>query len=1741
MICVIKHVLNLMPNVESNDECVVELIRSFNGLIRPKDRNKFTNSVNFKDVFFSKLFAYKLFLEFFSQILDQCNIYISNPLQAEYLYFNKFRNIVETYASDDNESTTGDELDYQAALFKTASVKSNCDLLRNLLKHNDRPSFLIVGSSGNGKSLMISSIISEFSGYQLVSINCSAQLSANQVLHTMKQNSLVVSGIRGKEYKPKLARLILFLKNIDLCPVDAWGTSEVIELLLQIINRGGFYSENLEWISISGLQICGTISDLSGHNLSPRFIAKCNILLTAYPNDTDMKNIFISFLSCIYSKVKSNSIPLKKERLAEIMLESYREIKEKFTSEFSNHYKFTPKMIEKWIYGMSFYPEDQFSAGFFYEFSKIFGDRLISVEHQIILSDIIKANMKYFNIKFEDEEIFFIQTSAKSSQLQLIDSKNWKELIEKNLPICNSETALINLPVTMEMTKSIASIVRALSRPGTNICIAGKTGSGRFESTVLACTILNIKIFYPQVTKNYSMNDFSNDLKVAMQTCGLENEVAIFYIDHVWINYFSDILKSCEAILEGSLMNENLFGDDLETIANALKGAAQLEGYQENLISFFINRVQKNLHLVVALEMTSANFQDILKTYKCLYTKTEFIWLQDISVHTKQVLCENVINLVKNDATINVNNSTMISSKYFENIINDCGMWNDSPKRTVQLIKSYYLIYMQNETNKIDHKNKLELGIQKLSDAYKYVAKLKEDAEEKEKALAEKRQLANQALEMISNTMKSANDQKTDMMKLKSKTEENGEILKQRKLEIEQELSLVEPLLREASAAVGQIKTEALSEIRSLRAPPEAIRDILEGVLRLMGIRDTSWNSMKSFLAKRGIKEDIRSLNPSLISPENCAEVERLIEIKSDSFESRNAKRASAAAAPLASWVLACVKYSKVIQSIKPLEREQNELQKNLEKTENQMKSLSSGIDDVNVKVKELSEQLNGYTQEAAVLEIKLEDTRSILKSTEVLVEKLSSEYKNWSEELENINKEINVLDKEAMLVGLCLTHFSHMLEEEKARYINNISEILMFKFNLQDLLYNDQDRVVWESMGLSSDKQSVENASLIKKYLELPFGTSPIPLLLDPTGSANKWLIEYLKTNPEKKFEVLNQNDERFTYNLELGVRFGKILIVDDVTQNFTASVLSVITMKILCRFNKKMLHIGNKLVDLHEDFRLVFISSTEIKQLNGDINANITIVPFTLTSSGLTDQLLSKWILMKHPDAEMKRIELLHNEGELMQQRIHLQDKLLGELSHAEGDVLKNEKLLATLNKIKQSSMEIEKSLNESHDVRIKLMENYNQYKEICSKAATFYVNVSKIYEIDSKSFGNIFLEVLDKQKDYGELSDPFVETVKKTYLLLNRSIKKSDQVELGLNICKCAFAKKIPDIEWEMFIFNFVDSDATIDESIPKWTKKELVPKLSSLKAQHPTFYEKLNLENEFDWQRFIEATENVHKHFPNIQMTEFQRLLVYQIFRPDHLLNVINQTSLNLLGLKNDTMIQNGIKQLLSEVGSNEPILVVASNGADPTNEIKEFIKATTGSEGYIEIYVGKGQENININLVQRGAERGEIVCVKNVHLMPQFLQSVDLKLKVIKLHPKFKLIYICETEKNIPKNLLNKCKKLLMEPPNGIKHKIFNLMDQYQAIVREKRDYRHMKLFIALFILHSILIERRNFIPQGWCKWYEFGDSDIKAAIDFIIAINGKSFNLDWSVLKGLIEKIVYGGRVDNAQDFEVRF
>ena len=104
--------------------------------------------------------------------------------------------------------------------------------------------------------------------------------------------------------------------------------------------------------------------------------------------------------------------------------------------------------------------------------------------------------------------------------------------------------------------------------------------------------------------------------------------------------------------------------------------------------------------------------------------------------------------------------------------------------------------------------------------------------------------------------------------------------------------------------------------------PPEPIADVLGAVLKLLGIHDVSWLSMKKFLGNRGVKDEILTFDAHRISGEMRKDVAKLLKNKASSFDHATITRVSVAAAPLAAWVKANIRYSVVLEKIGPLEGE---------------------------------------------------------------------------------------------------------------------------------------------------------------------------------------------------------------------------------------------------------------------------------------------------------------------------------------------------------------------------------------------------------------------------------------------------------------------------------------------------------------------------------------------------------------------------------------------------------------------------------------------------------------------------------------------------------------------------------------------------------------------------------------------------------------------------------------------------
>lgn len=79
------------------------------------------------------------------------------------------------------------------------------------------------------------------------------------------------------------------------------------------------------------------------------------------------------------------------------------------------------------------------------------------------------------------------------------------------------------------------------------------------------------------------------------------------------------------------------------------------------------------------------------------------------------------------------------------------------------------------------------------------------------------------------------------------------------------------------------------------------------------------------------------------------------------------------------------------------------------------------------------------------------------------------------------------------------------------------------------------------------------------------------------------------------------------------------------------------------------------------------------------------------------------------------------------------------------------------------------------------------------------------------------------------------------------------------------------------------------------------------------------------------------------------------------------------------------------------------------------------------------------------------------------------------------------------------------------------------------------------MFLLAFF-HSIVQERRTYIPQGWSKAYEFSYSDLKVAeeiIDNLVNESEQTKSFNFPSLYGIFEEGIYGGRIDNAFDSRV--
>ena len=131
-------------------------------------------------------------------------------------------------------------------------------------------------------------------------------------------------------------------------------------------------------------------------------------------------------------------------------------------------------------------------------------------------------------------------------------------------------------------------------------------------------------------------------------------------------------------------------------------------------------------------------------------------------------------------------------------------------------------------------------------------------------------------------------------------------------------------------------------------------------------------------------------------------------------------------------------------------------------------------------------------------------------------------------------------------------------------------------------------------------------------------------------------------------------------------------------------------------------------------------------------EMQAQTTLINFTVTRDGLEEQLLAAVVAKERPDLEKLKASLTHQQNQFKITLKSLEDSLLARLSTAEGNFLGDYDLVENLETTKRTAMEIEEKVKEAKLTETKINEAREAYRPVAVRASLLYFVLNDLNKI-------------------------------------------------------------------------------------------------------------------------------------------------------------------------------------------------------------------------------------------------------------------------------------------------------------------------------------------------------------------------------------------------------------------------
>jgi len=243
-----------------------------------------------------------------------------------------------------------------------------------------------------------------------------------------------------------------------------------------------------------------------------------------------------------------------------------------------------------------------------------------------------------------------------------------------------------------------------------------------------------------------------------------------------------------------------------------------------------------------------------------------------------------------------------------------------------------------------------------------------QDRERKRRELSRQQYLTVERLKQITLFERDCATKREDSVRLTNEVQEEIQKINIRTRQCESELAEAKPLLEAAQKLVSTISKTQLYEVRILKKPPAVVELVMSAVTVMLGNKIKSWKDIQKVLGKPTFVASIIEFDTMCLKKKTREECKKYV--KHEDFNEERANKASKVAGPLVKWVKSQVKYSELLDIVRPMQKEIKVLKKRLNKKQKQQKVCIELVNELEIKISKARTDINQMVENM----IKLQD-----------------------------------------------------------------------------------------------------------------------------------------------------------------------------------------------------------------------------------------------------------------------------------------------------------------------------------------------------------------------------------------------------------------------------------------------------------------------------------------------------------------------------------------------------------------------------------------------------------------------------------------------------------------------------------------------------------------------------------------------------------------------------------------------